>query len=151
MTTEASPKWIGDQPRTSWAYWVRMNGTPNPKVPREKSTRLPPTSARERNTPSGASGAGERDSMPTKTAVRAPASGEEAERLRAAPAGLGSLDDRVDQRDERGGDRHRARGVEAPLPAARAALGQQDRAQGGHASGDRHVDEEDPLPAEAVT
>ena len=74
MTTEASPNWIGDQPRTSWAYWVRMNGTPKPIVPSAKSTRLPPTSDRDRNTPSGASGATERDSMATKTAVRTAAS-----------------------------------------------------------------------------
>ena len=74
MTTEASPNWIGDQSRTSWAYWVRMNGTPNPVVPSAKSTRLPPTSDRDRNTPSGASGATERDSMPTKTTVRTAAS-----------------------------------------------------------------------------
>ena len=74
MTTEASPNWIGDQPRTSWAYWVRMNGTPKAIVPSAKSTRLPPTSDRDRNTPSGASGAAERDSMAAKTAVRTAAS-----------------------------------------------------------------------------
>jgi hypothetical protein len=69
MTTEASPNWIGDQPSTSWAYWVRMNGTPKPVVPSANSTRLPPTSDRERNTPSGASGATERFSMPTNTTI----------------------------------------------------------------------------------
>ena len=74
MTSDASPNWIGDQPRTSCAYWVRMNGTPNPVVPSAKSTRLPPTSERDRNTPSGASGATERDSMPMKTTVRTAAS-----------------------------------------------------------------------------
>jgi hypothetical protein len=74
MTSEASPNWTGDQPRTSWAYWVRMNGTPKAAVPSKKSTTFPPTSARERNTRSGASGATERDSMPTKITVRTAAS-----------------------------------------------------------------------------
>ena len=74
MTTDASPNWIGDQPSTSWAYCVRMNGTPNAIVPSANSTRLPPTSGRDRNTPSGASGATERDSMPAKAAVRTAAS-----------------------------------------------------------------------------
>ena len=74
MTTDASPKWIGDQPRTSWAYWVRMNGTPKAVVPSAKSTRLPPTSARDRNIRSGASGAADRDSTPAKTAISTAAS-----------------------------------------------------------------------------
>ena len=74
ITTEASPNWIGDQPRTSCAYCVRMNGTPNAIVPSAKSTRLPPTSDRDRNTPSGASGAAERDSMAAKASVSAAAS-----------------------------------------------------------------------------
>ena len=88
--------------------------------------------------------------MPAKTAVRTAASASRPSVWRVAPAGLRRLDDRVDQRHQRGRDRHRAGDVEAPLPGRRAALAQEHRAQRGHRAGDGHVDEEDPLPAEAV-
>ena len=132
MTTEASPNWIGDQPRTSWAYWVRMNGTPKAIVPSAKSTRLPPTSDRDRNTPSGASGATERDSMRDEDRGQDGRQRQQAQRLAVAPAGVRGLDDRVDQRHQRGRDRHRAGDVEAPLPGRPAALAQEHRAEGGH-------------------
>ena len=86
----------------------------------------------------------------TKTAVRTAASASRPERLAVGPAGIRGLDDRVDQRHQRGRDRHRAGDVEAPLPGRRAALAQEHRAERGHRAGDGHVDEEDPLPAEAV-
>ena len=84
ITAEASPNWIGDQPSTCWAYWVRMNGTPNAIVPSANSTRLPPTSDRDRNTRSGASGAAERASMAAKAASMTAASASRP-RVRGSP------------------------------------------------------------------
>ena len=56
---------------TPCAYWVSMNGIPKASMPSANSTRLPPTSARERNTRSGASGAAERASIATNSAISA--------------------------------------------------------------------------------
>ncbi len=65
-----------------------------------------------------------------------------------APAGLGRLDDRVDEQGERGGDRQRAgRVIPAPLDRA-AAVAQQARRQHQRDHADGDIDEEDPLPAD---
>ena len=93
-----------------------MNGIPKASMPSANSTRLPPTSARERNTRSGASGAAERASIADEQRDQRGREREQAERLAVGPAGVGRLDDGVDERDERGRDRHRAGDVE-PAPA----------------------------------
>ena len=49
-----------------------MNGIPKASMPSASSTRLPPTSARERNIRSGASGAAERASIAANTAIKPP-------------------------------------------------------------------------------
>jgi hypothetical protein len=76
--------------------------------------------------------------------------GEQGDRQWVSPAGVGRLDDRVDEQGKRAGDRERPSRVVAPLRRRRPALAKEERREreGGHADGD--VDEEDPLPAEAV-
>src|SRR5215831_10112922 len=70
--------------------------------------------------------------------------GEQADRLRVAPALVGRLHDGVDEQRERAG------GVVTPLRERGPALPQEEgrERERGHADGD--VDEEDPRPAEAV-
>ena len=75
---------------------------------------------------------------------------EEEQRLRRRPAGVGSFDDGVDEQDEGAGDGQRPGGVVAPPRRGRATLGEQNRAERDREEADRDVDEEDPLPAEAV-
>ena len=119
-------------------------------MPSANSTRLPPTSARERNTRSGASGAAERASIATNSAISTAESASRPSVWPSAQPGSRGLDDGVDERHQRGRDRDRARDVEPAPVLAVAALAQQPRAQRDHGERDRHVDEEDPLPAEPV-
>ncbi len=72
--------------------------------------------------------------------------GDQAERLPRGPAGVGRVDQRVDEDREAGRDRDRAGDVEV-AGALVAALGQQARRQRGGGQADRHVDEQDPFPA----
>ena len=146
MTSDASPNWIGDQPRTSCAYWVRMNGTPNPcRAEREEvapDQRARPEHAQRRQRSDRA----RLDADEHRGQDRGER--EQAQRPAVGPTGLWRLDDRVDERHEGDRDRRRAGDVEAPPPHCRAALAQEHQAQGGHDGCDGHVDEEDPLPAQ---
>ena len=85
---------------------MRMNGIPKASMPSASMTRLPPTSARERNRRSGASGADERASIQANSASRAAESTSRASGRR--PTDAGRFDDGVHERDERGRDRHGA-------------------------------------------
>ena len=76
--------------------------------------------------------------------------GEEGERLRGAPAVVLRLDDRVDEHDEARGDADRAGQVDAVGAVRRARLRHVADRQRRGGEADRHVDEEDPLPAQQV-
>ena len=73
----------------------------------------------------------------------------QAERARRAPAERLGLDDRVDEHHQARGHQHRADDVER---ACALGLGLVDQAprQDRRGGADRHVDEEDPLPAERL-
>src|SRR5262249_29523747 len=76
--------------------------------------------------------------------------GEQADRLRIAPAPVRRLDDRVDEQPKRSGDGQRGGGVETPLRKRGPAFAQKEGREGEGDKADGDVDEEDPLPAEAV-
>ena len=76
--------------------------------------------------------------------------GEQRDGLRVAPARLRRVDDRVDQQREGAGDRQRARRVVAAPLARRPALAQEHGRERQRERSHRDVDEEDPLPAQAV-
>ena len=76
-------------------------------------------------------------------------SGEERDRLERAPAVVVCLRDRVHERDEPAGDEHGAGQIEG-LDACVAALGQEQAREREPEQADRHVDEEDPLPAQCA-
>jgi hypothetical protein len=61
-----------------------------------------------------------------------------------------ALDDRVHQHDEAGRAGHRPGDVVAPVTEVGAALRDQERRDRDRGDADRHVDEEDPLPAETA-
>ena len=83
---------------------------------------------------------------PRTAAISASGERDQPERLRRAPAGVVGVDERVDEQRQAGGDRHRAGDVEVAR-ALVAALGQQARGEQRGREADRHVDEQDPLPA----
>ena len=70
--------------------------------------------------------------------------------LGGAPADLRGSGQGVDERHEPRRDGHRARNVEAAALTAVTVGGQQHRAQSDQHGADRHVDVEDPLPAEGA-
>ena len=75
---------------------------------------------------------------------------EQADGACRAPAHVGGLRDRVDEQREARGDCQRSADV---VPAARrldAALGDERNREREYRGADRHVDEEDPLPAEIL-
>ena len=74
----------------------------------------------------------------------------EDDRLRRAPAGVVGVDERVDEQRQTGRDRHGAADVEGALGGLVVALGQQARGEQRGGDADRHVDEQDPLPAEVL-
>ena len=75
---------------------------------------------------------------------------QEADRLARAPAGVGRLDQRVDQDRETGGDADRAPGVEVPGLGLGPALEDQARGDERRGDPDREVDPQDPLPADVL-
>ena len=81
-----------------------------------------PVSVRLRKIPNGTSGAGERSSTNTNARDQRRPRAPEAERLRRAPARVVGVDERVDEQRQAGGDRERARDVEAARRRV-AALG----------------------------
>src|SRR4029450_8134798 len=112
-----------------------MNGTPYAAVPNSSITRLAPTSVRERRTRDGTRGARGRDSI---MATGAPA---------LPPADVRRLDNRVDEQDERAGDRHRPGGVVASPAQRGPALAQEHRRQRERGQAEGDGDEEDRVPA----
>ena len=90
MTTEASPNWIGDQPRTSWAYWVRMNGTPKRHRPEREEHEVaahqrPRPEHPQRRQRSGGARLDADEDRGQDGRQR-----QQAQRLAVAPAGLGA-------------------------------------------------------------
>ena len=63
---------VGDWSRTCWRCEVDRTAAAPVVAVRVRATRLAPTSARRRKTPSGTSGAGTRVSISTKVAISAP-------------------------------------------------------------------------------
>ena len=67
-----------------------------------------------------------------------------------SPAGVVGVDERVDEQRQAGRDRHGAADVEGALGGLVVALGQQARGEQRGGDADRHVDEQDPLPAQVL-
>ncbi len=76
--------------------------------------------------------------------------GEQPDRLARAPAVLHGPRHRVDEQHQPAGDRGGARKVEVAVRHLRPALAHQARREREHEHADRHVDEEDPRPAEGA-
>jgi hypothetical protein len=74
----------------------------------------------------------------------------EPERARRAPAEVFGLHDRVDEHDQAGRHGDRSRQIRAGLALHRARLGHVAQREHRGRDADRHVDEEDPLPAQQV-
>ena len=72
------------------------------------------------------------------------------DRARACPADVRRLRDCVDEQDQGGRDRDRARHVVVAVAEVGAALGHEPQRQREAGGTDGHVDEEDPLPAEEL-
>ncbi len=113
-------------------------------------TTLAPVRVRMRKIENGTSGFGVRSSIVTKAANRARASAIRPSVCSRAPAGVGGVDQRIDEDRERGGDGDRAGDVEGTGLGLGPALGDQPRRQHQGDQGDRDVDPEHPLPAEPV-
>ena len=84
-----------------------------------RPTTFAPVSVRRRKIENGTSGATERRSIATKAPSSDDGRGEQADRLRRAPAGVGRVDQRVDEHREAGGDADRAGDVEGAATRTR--------------------------------
>ena len=102
---------------------------PKATVAKRSMTALAPTSVRERRIRSGTSGAGTARLDQRERAEERRRAREEEQRLRRGPAGVGSLDDGVDEQGERAGDGQSPGRVVAPPRHRGAALGEQKRAE----------------------
>ena len=85
-----------------------------------------------------------------KSNEQCPRSHEQENRPRGRPAHIGRSRDGVDEQGQAPADEDRAEGVVAPLGAFALAFGDNARRQGEHQRTDRHVDEEDPFPAQVL-
>ena len=99
---------------------------------------------------SGSSGCAVRFSMATKMMSRIAETAKRPMRRGREPVVLVGLDERVDQQREGRGHDDRAGHVEVARGTLDTALAQQPRRQRDRDETDRHVDVEDPLPAEVL-
>jgi len=108
-----------------------MNWNPIQLPNSAMAARLARTSADERRIPSRTSGVGVRCSRITKAVRKAAGAHERRDRARRSPAGVGRVDQRVDEQQHGGGDRDCAGGVE-PAPDARGPLAGRHQLDPGH-------------------
>ena len=109
-----------------------------------------PVSVRSRNIRSGRSGALERASTTTNATTSAADAASRPIVSPWSPTVLHGAGHRVDEQHQAAGDRGGAGHVEVPVRHVRAALVHEARRHHEHERTDRHVDEEDPRPAEGT-
>ena len=109
-----------------------------------------PATVRTRKIENGISGCFARASMSDERDQQHGRGDEPHDRPARAPAVVGRLRDRVDEQREPGGDRRRRRRRPARSGAPSGSRARTAARAANTSDADRHVDEEDPLPAEVL-